>query len=156
MLPWSAHAYPPSCQSQPEYLTASDHLCRRKGRCHSAGLLVTRVISFQIAILRAPQAPRWGKRSPPKPWPQMALQWSFLTIMPSNKKHFGAQPKHFGPSMETTISAVPRHSVDLEMQPQTDHEILVRSNISHIDSTVVWLTVLEVGIDLSKIISSLG
>lgn len=59
------------------------------------------------------------------------------SLKANNKKQFGAQTKRFGPSIETTISTVPPHSFDLEMQPQTDHDILVQSNISHHDTTVV-------------------
>lgn len=55
----------------------------------------------------------------------------------SDVKHTRAPAKRFGPGIETTISTMPPDSVDLEMQPQTDHEILVQSNISHHGSTVV-------------------
>ncbi|KAL2045928.1 hypothetical protein ABVK25_011924 [Lepraria finkii] len=53
-----------------------------------------------------------------------------------SEKPFGAQAKRFEPSFETTISTVPQN-IHFEMQPQRDHEILVQSNISHHDGTMV-------------------
>ena len=47
----------------------------------------------------------------------------------------GAPGQRFGPSLETTISTVNPDSVDIEMQPQTNHDILVQSDISRHDST---------------------
>ena len=51
------------------------------------------------------------------------------------EKYNGAPGRRFGPSLETTISTVHPDGVDIEMQPQTNHDILVQSDISRHDST---------------------
>ncbi|KAL2037574.1 hypothetical protein N7G274_009687 [Stereocaulon virgatum] len=53
-----------------------------------------------------------------------------------NEKPLGAQAKRFEPSIETTISTMP-HNFHIEHHPRTDHNILVHSNISRHDDSMV-------------------
>lgn len=63
--------------------------------------------------------------------------WRWLIIVISNDKQLRTHADRFGPSMETSISSVPPQSVDIEMQPHTDRDIIVQSHISHHDLAVI-------------------